>query len=661
MGPAAHSWRCRRPVRGRPRDRPRRLRGGVRGPRPGAVAPGRAQGSPGPARRDRGAWAGRGGGRRAARPPQHRAPLRRRALRAGRLPHHGAPAGRDAGRAAGEGTAPPAAGGGDCGRDRPRPRPCAPAGRRPPGPQAGQRLPVRGRPGEGARLRPGPGLRPGGGGGRHCGLHGPGAGAWRGRGRTIGRVQPGRDDPGAPDRAPRRWRAGVRAGGAPARAPAAHRGDEERRPHRPPDERGRGPPAPPPRPARARAAAVAPGGVGAGSRGGARRRRLRPPDPAAPAGPTHRGHGRHGERDRRAGPRRRLRAPPGGPRRIAARLAAAAFGARELAARAGAGGPACAAPGRGAAGDGRWSGAAPGPAHGATGRAGVRGIAPARRSRGRPGPTRGWRAGGGQGLLAGRARPAGGPGAEGAGGAGGAGAEGAGGPRRHRAGEARGPRRLCRGTAARVGWVARRGAGRLPEGPPGGSRVPAPPRGVAGALLERPAPGGDLRQRHLNPGDGRELRPPPARAGQAPGHRTALRGVLRRSRGGRVADGARRRGRAGHAGSPRRPPLPAPRRRGPPLGPRGRHHGAPVHGARSLHLLPDPRQRHHAPAVPAAARRGARAREALGGGAADGEGLALAVGGAQAAGGTRRGARRGTAQLDPAWWGLQRRRVRRRR
>ena len=68
---------------------------------------------------------------------------------------HRAPPRRDASRAARPGVAFLAEGGRNRGGDRRRPRGGARAGHRPPGPEAGERLPDRGRTGEDPRLRPG--------------------------------------------------------------------------------------------------------------------------------------------------------------------------------------------------------------------------------------------------------------------------------------------------------------------------------------------------------------------------------------------------------------------------------------------------------------------------------------------------------------------------
>ena len=75
------------------------------------------------------------------------------------------------------------------GGDRPRRRARARAGGGAPGSQAGERLPVRGRAGEGARLRARARVRKGRRRGRDAGLHGAGASRGGGRGRAFGHVR----------------------------------------------------------------------------------------------------------------------------------------------------------------------------------------------------------------------------------------------------------------------------------------------------------------------------------------------------------------------------------------------------------------------------------------------------------------------------------------
>ena len=103
--------------------------------------------------------------------------------------------GRTLARAGGAGRPLAAGGAPDRGRGRQgrgsRPR----ARRRPPRPHARQRLPLRRRPGEGARLRDGPCLRPPQGGRRNASLHGAGAGARSAGGRAHRRLRPRGDPP----------------------------------------------------------------------------------------------------------------------------------------------------------------------------------------------------------------------------------------------------------------------------------------------------------------------------------------------------------------------------------------------------------------------------------------------------------------------------------
>ena len=137
---------------------------------------------------------GRGG--REARPPGHRHHLRRGDVPGGRVPRDGAAAGRDAGEADREGTAAggrgPAHRRADGGGARARPF----TGRAAPGPEARERLRLRGRAGEAARLRPGAPARDGGVERRRdAGVHGAGAGGGGG-GRRAGRRLGGGDGAG---------------------------------------------------------------------------------------------------------------------------------------------------------------------------------------------------------------------------------------------------------------------------------------------------------------------------------------------------------------------------------------------------------------------------------------------------------------------------------
>ncbi len=198
----------------RRRDRPGRVRRGLRGLRHGTRTHGRAQGpeagaQPAPALRGVDPEGSRGG--REARPPGHRHHPRRRDLPGGCLPRDGVAPRRDAGEAHREGSPARRRGAADRRADGGGARARPFTRRAAPGPEARERLRLRGRPGEAARLRARApardrgverrrdsrvhGAGAGGGGGRSTsgptsGRRGwcwarcsPGSGRWRGRRR----------------------------------------------------------------------------------------------------------------------------------------------------------------------------------------------------------------------------------------------------------------------------------------------------------------------------------------------------------------------------------------------------------------------------------------------------------------------------------------------